>query len=84
MTPEEKKDKFEQAVILITPEAKEFVNSIMRDPIKTTKDNYGKAMSMLTSLEKTSKFVAQAFLIAMHRSGYPTQTVRQLKQIMSW
>jgi hypothetical protein len=78
----EQKERFEKAVEMLRPDAKEFTETMLNDPIKTTQNNYGRVMAFLSGIK--SPAMAQLFLIAMVREGYPKQTADTLRQIMGW
>jgi hypothetical protein len=77
----ERKKKYEEVVEALRPDAKEFVDQMLKDPMKTTKNNYGKVMSFLSQLKPP---MGQLFLMAMVKEGYPKITADQLKQLMGW
>ncbi len=68
------------AVDVVRPEAREFV-AILSKGIKTTKDNYGRVLALLSKLEGET---APLFLIAMVREGYPADTADQLVTLFQW
>ena len=68
-----------KAIDSLRPEAKEFVESIMKDKFKTTKDNYGKVLAFVSPLGKNG---AMYFLAAMVREGYPKDTAVQISQML--
>lgn len=68
-----------QLIESLRPEAKEFVEKIMKDPIKTTKDNYGKVLAFVSGLGRNN---AMYFLAAMVREGYPKTTAMQISQLI--
>lgn len=80
---DEQLGQIDAAVDVILPEAQEYVDRILRDPIKTTKDNYGKVLAFLTGFPSGSETGA-LFLIALVRAGYPRRTALQLVGIMGW
>ena len=73
--------KVDEAVDLVRPEAADFVKALDLDHMRTTKDNYGRVMSMLSKLEVQTAIL---FLIAMVGEGYPLVTATQLSHIMGW
>ena len=77
----ERKKKFEEVVELLRPDAKEFVQEMLKDRMKTTQNNYGKVMSFVSQLKPP---MGQLFLMAMVKEGYPKITADQIKQIMGW
>ena len=79
MTPDQK-IMFDKAVESVRPEAKEFVDILLKDPMKTTKDNYGKAMAFLSRIE--NKTTQKVFILAMVKEGYPVDTAIQLTSLM--
>jgi hypothetical protein len=83
LTPEQK-ERYLKIVEALRPEAKEFTDQMMKDPIKTTKDNYGKVMAFISKLEEDKKGFGMLFLIAMQKEGYPAGTAGQIRQIMGW
>ena len=70
----EQKEKYLKAIEAVRPEAKEFVDAILNEHLQTTKDNYGKVMAFLSDLKPV---LAQIFLLAMEREGYPHETANQ-------
>jgi hypothetical protein len=68
-----------KAVDSLRPEAKEFVEKIMNDKLKTTKDNYGRVLAFLSSFNKAESMF---FLAAMIREGYPKETAIQISQML--
>lgn len=76
--------RIDAAVDVILPEAQEYVDRILRDPIKTTKDNYGKVLAFLSGFPAGGGETAALFLIALVRAGYPQWTALQLVQLMGW
>ncbi len=78
----EQRERFEAIVEKLRPEAKEFVSQMLNDPQKTTKDNYGKVMGLLSGFKDGR--MGFLFLMAMEREGYPKSTANQLRQIMGW
>ena len=79
MKPEQK-EKYLKAIEAVRPEAKEFVDAIMNEPIKTTENNYGKVMAFLSTLDNQN--IAKLFLVAMVREGYPQTTADQISQLL--
>jgi hypothetical protein len=78
-------EKLEQAIGPIRPLAKEFLDELNKEKYPTTQNNYGRVLAMITHLqEKDGKRMAQLFLVALTREGYPQSTARQLFEIMGW
>ena len=84
MNPTETKTDVTKIIDQLRPIAKEFVDTILKDPIKTTQNNYARAMAMISDIESHHKGMGLLFLIAMQREGYPAMTVAHLKQIFGW
>ena len=82
MTVEEQKVKIADAVQSLRPEAKEFLESLKKDRIKTTKDNYGPVMAFLSNFKQP--VLAQIFLAAMIYEGYPKDTAGAICRLMGW
>lgn len=72
------------ALDTIRPEAKEYAESLDAVSIPTTKDNYGRVLSFLSSLQKDAGEVAPLFLIALVGEGYPLETAQQLNSLLGW
>jgi hypothetical protein len=71
--------KFNQAVDIIRPEAKELVSTLQWDAdSQTTKDGYGRVMQFLAGLPGA---IQVTFLRAMVDAGYPADTAAQLAEI---
>lgn len=79
MKPDQR-EKYLKAIEAIRPEAKEFVDAMINEPIKTTENNYGKVMSFLSTFDNPN--LAKLFLVAMVREGYPQTTADQISQIL--
>ena len=62
------------------PEAREFVELIMSDPIPATENNYGRAMAFLGRMPEPE--MQLAFLAAMADAGYPAVTTAALTRVM--
>jgi hypothetical protein len=76
------KEKIDKAVAHVMPEAKELVERLTSDPMKTTKDNYGRLMSFLSRLGENDKLLQWLMLEAVTRCGYPLQTACQVARIL--
>jgi hypothetical protein len=76
----EQKEKYLKAIEAIRPEAKEFVDAMMNEPIMTTENNYGQVMAFLSTFDNRN--LAKLFLVAMVREGYPRSTAGQISQIL--
>ena len=76
----ELKEKYLRAIEAIRPEAREFVDSVMNEPLKTTENNYGKVMAFLSTFDNPN--LAKLFLVAMTKEGYPKTTADQISQIL--
>jgi hypothetical protein len=77
----ERKEAFEKVVEMLREDAKVFTSQMLKDPMKTTQNNYGKVMGFLSQLKPP---MGQLFLMAMVKEGYPKITADQIKQIMGW
>jgi hypothetical protein len=80
----EQKERFTKIVEALRPEAKEFTNQMLKDPMKTTQNNYGKVMAFISSLEAKKRGFGFLFLMAMEKEGYPSMTASQIRSIMGW
>jgi len=78
----EKRAKYLQFIESIRPEAKDLVRELLDDKMKTTKDNYGKLMAILSGKTFPSKLVAQLFLAAMVKEGYPKDTANTVNDLI--
>jgi hypothetical protein len=79
LTQEQKIEKLKQIKEQLRPDVKEFVQQVMNEPIKTTKDNYGTVMSFISSFPKAMQ---KLFLSMMVEEGYPAITASQVADIM--
>jgi len=71
--------KFNMAVDMIRPEAKELVSTLKWNADQqTTKDSYGKVMQFLTGFPNTMQIM---ILRAITDAGYPSDTARQIASI---
>jgi hypothetical protein len=77
VTTEEMVDRMRVA---FAPEAAEFTKMMLDDPIKTTKDNYGRVMSFLSMMPEPE--MKLAFIAAMADAGYPAATAAALTRVM--
>jgi hypothetical protein len=80
----EQKAAIKKVIESLRPEAKEFTDQMLKDPYKTTQNNYGKVMAFLTQLENQQKNFGIIFLMAMEKEGYPKTTADQLRQLLGW
>ena len=62
------------------PEAREFVELMLADPMVTTQNNYARVMAFLERMPEPE--MQLAFLAAMADAGYPAVTTAALTRVM--